>query len=104
MVGASRSASSRCRATVHGLSPRSRADSSTVRPTYGASAGSPVPEISIVSHSMGTPWEPSEPISSMWWRIRSAVSSSASRSRIRSGPPSLAQLGSSATRVVQPGV
>jgi hypothetical protein len=74
------------------------------RPTYSASAGSVTPEISIVSHSIGTPWQPSEPITSRWWRIRSAVSSSASRRRISSGPPSLAQLGSIATRVVQPGV
>lgn len=73
-------------------------------PTYGARAGSVTPEISIVSHSMGTPWQPSAPITSMWCRTRSAVSSSFRRARIASGPPSLAQLGSIATSVVQPGV
>ena len=58
----------------------------------------------MVSHSIGTPWQPSAPMTSMWWRIFSAVSSSCSRARIASGPPSLAQLGSIATSVVQPGV
>ncbi len=58
----------------------------------------------MVSHSMGTPWQPSEPTISRSWRILAAVASSARRVRTDPGPPSFAQLGSMATRVVQPGV
>ncbi len=58
----------------------------------------------MVSHSIGTPWQPSAPSTSMTCRMRAADASSRSRPRIASGPPSLAQLGSMATRVVQPGV
>ncbi len=104
IVGPSRSSTSSLRAVSQGVSPRASADSRTVRPTYGESTGSVTPEISMVSHSMGTPWQPSEPTTSMWWRMRSAVPSSASRASTASGPPSPAQLGSIATSVVQPGV
>lgn len=92
------------RAVTHGASPRWAADCAIVLPTQLASPGSLTPEISMVSHSMGTPWQPSAPISSIWWRIFSAVESSRRRARTASGPPSPAQLGSIAASVVQPGV
>ncbi len=100
----SRSSLSSRRAVTQGSSPRSRADSSTVRPTYSARCGALTPEISMVSHSIGTPWQPSEPSTSRWCRILSALDGSPSRASTDSGPPSLAQLGSMATSVVQPGV
>ncbi|AKH84498.1 hypothetical protein AA958_22440 [Streptomyces sp. CNQ-509] len=93
IVVASRSSSSRRRAA---------AKSGSRRPTQCASAGSPTPDTSIVDQSIGTPCDPSEPSTSSACPIRAAVSASRSRASVASGPPTAAQLGSSAPSVVQP--
>ena len=85
-------------------SARAAGQPSTRVPTREDSAGSVTPEISMVDQSMGTPWLPSEPSTSSACRTASAVVSSRSRASVAPGPPSAAQLGSSAARVVQPGV
>lgn len=76
----------------------------TVLPTWPASSGWVTPEISMVSQSIGTPWQPSAPSTSITCRMRAVVSASRSRSVIAAGPPSLAQLGNIATSVVAPWV
>jgi hypothetical protein len=58
---------------------------------------------SIVSQSIGTPWPPSQPVSSIAVLMRSRVSGSRSLFSVSAGPPLLAQLGMRAASVVHPG-